>query len=305
MRIKSNQQGFTLIEIAIVLIVVTILLGYTVAMFPIQQELRHYRQVNAEMEEIKDALIAFAQVNGRLPCPDTNGNINGTGAGVIDGFEDGEDLIVNSNGTAGTDNQTDDCKAFYGFLPSATLGLDGNINASGLLQDPWGGAYRYAVSDVNTDVDSVATTAAGIDLVSAGGIREEGLSNVNPDLFICSGSNELGNDDSCDDVTGGRVVTNVAVAIISLGKDSSVLADQPVLDGDGNPVTDTDGNPVVTIGTSYIQRENLDDFNDGTNDKVYISSTRSDVEDAEYDDIVKWISPNLLFSKMIEADQLP
>ena len=50
-----RQRGFTLIEIAIVLLIVSILLGYTIAFFPIQQELKQYRQANAEMEEIIDA----------------------------------------------------------------------------------------------------------------------------------------------------------------------------------------------------------------------------------------------------------
>ena len=66
-----RQTGFTLVEIAIVLLIVTILLGYTVAMFPIQQELKQYRKVDSELDDIIGHLIGFAQVNGRLPCPDT------------------------------------------------------------------------------------------------------------------------------------------------------------------------------------------------------------------------------------------
>ena len=53
--------------------------------------------------------------------------------------------------------------------------------------------------------------------------------------------------------------------------------------------------------TSNIQIENTDDFDDGTNDKVYIYSGRRD----DYDDIVKWIPTNLLYSRMIAAEQLP
>ena len=83
---KNIQQGFTLIEIAIVLLIVTILLGYTIAMFPIQQELKQYRKANAEMEEIIDSLIAFAQINGRLPCPDTDQS-----GGDVDGEEEWND----------------------------------------------------------------------------------------------------------------------------------------------------------------------------------------------------------------------
>ena len=60
-----RQSGFTLIEIAIVLLIVVIILGYTVAMFPIQQELKQYRKAEADMNSIIEHLIAFAQVNGR------------------------------------------------------------------------------------------------------------------------------------------------------------------------------------------------------------------------------------------------
>jgi prepilin-type N-terminal cleavage/methylation domain-containing protein len=77
-RMNLRQRGFTMIEIAIVLLVVSVLLGYTVAMFPVQQELKQYRKVNEEMQDIMDALTGFAQVNGRLPCAD----------GDNDGLED-------------------------------------------------------------------------------------------------------------------------------------------------------------------------------------------------------------------------
>lgn len=272
------QSGFTLIEIAIVLLIVTILLGYTVAMFPIQQELKQYRQTNAEMDEIVDALIAFAQVNGRLPCPDTTGNVNGTAAGIFDGIEDTDDLIINLDGTAGTDVIPDNCKSFFGFLPSATLGMNGDINDDNQLQDPWSNAYGYAVSGVDTGGEA---NFFGVDLVTPNGIRGEGLLNVTPDLFVCDDSSATGVDANCTAAASNAVVSNVAAVIISLGK----------------------SNDLVT--TSNIQAENFDDFNDGTNDKVYVSTTRSDATAAEFDDVVRWISPNLLFSKMIEADQLP
>ncbi len=70
----GHQTGFTLIEIAIVLVIVTVLLGYTVAMFPIQQELKQYRSAEIEMNGIISHLVAFAQINGRLPCPDSDGD---------------------------------------------------------------------------------------------------------------------------------------------------------------------------------------------------------------------------------------
>jgi prepilin-type N-terminal cleavage/methylation domain-containing protein len=250
-----RQQGFTLIEIAIVVLVVGILLGYTVALFPVQQDLKRSRQVDRELDQIIEQLVAFAQVNGRLPCPDSS-----AGAGVIDGVED---------------KLVDDCEAFFGFLPARTIGMNGRFNAQGVLVDPWGTGYRYAVSDFD-----VAPADGKIELVSPNGIRNAGIAAVQPDLFVCDGSAVVGNNLDCTTVTGARVVGNVAAVIISLGKDAGNIA-------------------------SNIQTENTDDFHDGANDKVYIFSTRSEVAGAEFDDVIKWIPSNQLFSKMIEAGQLP
>lgn len=265
---KSNnrmQQGFTIIEIAIVLVVVTVLLGYTVAMFPIQQELKQYRKADSEMDRILEHLLAFAQVNGRLPCPDTSGFVIAP-AGVVDGLEDRQGI--------------NDCKAFFGWLPARTLGMNGDYNAAGNLIDPWGQGYGYAVSGVNVNVSG---TNVDFDLVTPNGIRDEGAFNVQADLFVCNDSATLGVDTDCSPAGANStvVVGNVAVVIISLGKDFTFA------------------------GMSNIQTENVDDFHNGRIDKVYVAAGRSDANNAQYDDIVKWLSTNVLFSKMIEADQLP
>jgi prepilin-type N-terminal cleavage/methylation domain-containing protein len=256
---RKIQLGFTLIEIAIVLLIVTILLGYSVAMFSVQQGLKQYRQAESQMDSIIEHLVAFAQVNGRLPCPDTSAN-SVAPANSIDGEEDRVGI--------------NDCEAFFGFLPARTLGMNGKYDTAGVLIDPWGSGYGYAVSNdpgvINLDID----------LVTPNGIRDEGIANVAPNLFICDDSAVPGNDLDCLAAASNEVVGangGVAAVIISLGKDFEIPA------------------------SSNIQAENLDDFHDGTNDKVYIFSPRRD----DYDDIVKWLSTNLLFSKMVEADQLP
>jgi len=112
---RGYQTGFTLVEIAIVLLIVTILLGYTVALFPRQQELKQYRAADQEMEEIIAAIIGFAQINGRLPCP----AITDSG-----GLEDG----------GGTVN----CFNYGGFVPVNTLGLTGDINPDFFSYRPMG-----------------------------------------------------------------------------------------------------------------------------------------------------------------------
>jgi len=252
------QSGFTLIEIAIVLLVVAILLGYSVAMLPVQKELKQYNHANDEMNSIIEHLIAFAQVNGRLPCPDDDADA------LFDGLEDRSGLNA--------------CDGYFGYLPAKTLGIDGKYSAEGLLIDPWGTEYGYAVSEGDASSDGEN------DMVTANEIRDEGIANVvdvllsPPDLFLCTDSTVNANHTDCTTVTGGvEAVANVAAVVVSLGKDFEIPA------------------------TSNIQAENIDDFLAGTNDKVFILSPRRD----DYDDIVKWVSTNLLFSKMIEAGQLP
>lgn len=257
MKTKSSITGFTLIEIAIVLLIVTILLGYTVAMFPVQQELRQYREANSEMNSIITQLVGFAQINGRLPCPDTNAL-----PGTVDGMED-----ISGNG----------CAAYFGYLPSGTLGIDGRYDTTtiGRLLDPWGQPYRYAVSDADFSTDG------DYDFVFQNGIRNEGIANVTADLSICDDSpNATANQTGCIAAGGNDVVSGVVAVVISTGKDRNQII-------------------------SNVQSENTDNFDDGTQDKVYVSKARSEASGREYDDVVKWLSLNQLISKMIEADQLP
>ena len=148
MLLSQRQSGFTLVEIAIVVLIVTILLGYAVAMFPVQQELKQYREVDREMDEIIEHLIGYAQVNGRLPCPDTDGDAHSSGTdGDIDGQEDR--------------HGSDACKAYYGFLPAATMGIDGRYNDDNQLLDPWLVPYRYAVTHSNADVSGSNSNTSG------------------------------------------------------------------------------------------------------------------------------------------------
>ena len=121
---NARQYGFTLIEIAIVLLIVSILLGYTVALFPRQQELKQYRDVEREMDKVIAAIVGFAQVNGRLPCPASPDTL---------GVED--------------DGGTPDCDFYGGFVPVNTLGISGRLNGDSLLLDPWGNPYQYTNFD--------------------------------------------------------------------------------------------------------------------------------------------------------------
>jgi len=282
------SRGFTLVEIAIVLLIVTILVGYTVAMLTMQQELKQYRQAQKEMDQITEALLAFAQIEGYLPCPAWADDLVSPTVSS-NGLECRDD-----DGTAGNcdsvpgDASTDSCDVWFGYVPGKTLGLVGRYSPSGLLLDPWGAPYRYQVSD--QDVGGGASI--GEDFVFRGDMKNEGIANLVPDLVVCStdpSPGSSGNDDQC---------ASVATTIIGAGNtancsDVGVNCAPAVVLSTGK---DKSGN---SSAFSWIQRENLDA------DRAFVLATINTTAGAEFDDLVRWIAPNVLYSRMIESGRLP
>lgn len=74
MTVNVREQGFTLIELAIVLVVIGLLYAIWSYTVPWIEEESMQERTRARMEETRQALLAFARTNHRLPCPDTNDN---------------------------------------------------------------------------------------------------------------------------------------------------------------------------------------------------------------------------------------
>lgn len=146
-------SGFTLLEMAIVLVILALLLGGLVMPLSAAREEERHRSTQAQMAEIEQALLGFAAAKGRLPCPATS---------LSSGQEDPQGGGV--------------CASQHGFVPAATLGLMGSINSEGLLLDGWGSPLRYSVTAANSN----AFTTSG-----NGGMRMLGLGLLAPDLRIC------------------------------------------------------------------------------------------------------------------------
>ena len=89
----KNQEGFTLIEIAIVMVIVGILLAGGIPLFRALIEQKKRNETISYMKELKKVLINYASIHGRLPFADTDG----------DGVEDSG--------------------SYYGFLPYVTLSV--------------------------------------------------------------------------------------------------------------------------------------------------------------------------------------
>lgn len=116
----SNNYGFTLIEMAIVIVIMGIIISIVAGVLPSLIASSKIKQAQATLEKMDYALTGYLAANGRCPCPDTDG----------DGLE---------NRITGASSPTDDtCSAYTGRIPYATIGL-----ASAL--DPWQQPVRYSV----------------------------------------------------------------------------------------------------------------------------------------------------------------
>lgn len=164
-----NQLGFTLVEMAIVLVIVGLLIAGLLTPLGVQRDIRDYSETRAELAEIREALIGFAlshqAVDGNpyLPCPDTDG----------DGSE-------NRTGTACTS------ATGAGDLPWNTLGLG--------RTDSWNNAYLYRVASAYSNSNTGFTlTPAGdniiVNTIAAGGTN---IATGIPAVIVSKGKNGTG-----------------------------------------------------------------------------------------------------------------
>jgi prepilin-type N-terminal cleavage/methylation domain-containing protein len=116
----KKQQGFSLVELSIVLVVVGLLLGTTIA--GLSDFIWHARNAQAKKDLmlIEEALLGYVISNGGLPCPDTDGFQGNPGT------PDGVPNIAGS-----------DCDNVFGYLPWTDLGLRS--------KDPWDNLYLYRI----------------------------------------------------------------------------------------------------------------------------------------------------------------
>ncbi len=70
----KNTQGYTLAEVAIVVIVIGLIAAISVGAYSKALGGNEVRTASASAENITGAVLAFARLNNRLPCPDTDGD---------------------------------------------------------------------------------------------------------------------------------------------------------------------------------------------------------------------------------------
>lgn len=123
-----KQSGFSLIEMAIVLVILGFILGGVIGGLSSQREVQKRSDTQRQLEEIRNAVVGFAQINNRLPCP---ASLTSLGRSVP---------TTSGPCTPGVNNR---------FVPYADLGIQGNV-VGGVLVDTWLQPVQYRVTTSGT-----------------------------------------------------------------------------------------------------------------------------------------------------------
>jgi prepilin-type N-terminal cleavage/methylation domain-containing protein len=191
-----GARGFSIIEIAISLAVMAVLATGILVPLVSQLQQRNVSVTEKTLNDIKDALVGYAAVNGRLPCPATT-SATTPGAEAFD--------TANAGGPA-----NGRCESFWGYVPARTLGIT-PVDKYGFALDAWNNRIRYAVASdtVGSSVRPFTTTD---------GIRTATLpevAKVATLLNVCDSGVGVTAGVSCN---GARTLTtNAAVVIWSIG----------------------------------------------------------------------------------------
>lgn len=165
------------------------------------------------------------------------------------------------------------CTNPEGFLPAVTLGV-APVDGQGYALDAWGARLRYAVADSTTTNRTCVDAGRTAVFTTSNCMRAVTMAALAPNLSVCNAG------------CVAPLISKTPAVIYSTGGNFA----------SGGHDRDERENPNPNSGS----------FPDPT-PRRFISHepTPPESADGEFDDIVVWLSPNILYARLIAAGRLP
>ena len=259
------QVGFTLVELTIVMLIVSILLAGVMMPLSLQMEVRRYADTKRSMDQINEALIGFVLAKGRLPCP-------------------ADPTLADGVANAGVERAA--CAAAgtnVGVIPWVTLGVPET--------DEWGGRFTYRVTALFADATN---TTAGCTLPAT---------RINAVFALCdSGDMNVKSRTTTDAYALTNSTPPAPPAVfISHGKNGYGAYRSQGGAPSSMPAANTDESTnasLSSVNKTIFSREKIDATSP-------CSDTPGSAALCEFDDVVAWIPLTTLMNRMVIAGKLP
>jgi type II secretory pathway pseudopilin PulG len=196
MTTRQQLSGFSLVEVALAILIIGIVLGTLAVPLRAQLEARMMDETQRLLDETREALLGYAAIYGHFPCP--------------------ADASSNGLEPAGTDHDLGVCPVWYGYLPAAELGIT-TVDEQGYAVDAWNrpeNRIRYAVS---------SETVAGVTYAfsSESGMRSVGIDALDSAnlLYVCGSGTGINPGVDCG--TAPVLTSKAAVVVWSVGANAA------------------------------------------------------------------------------------
>lgn len=165
--IKENEKGFSLIELAIVLVVMSLALTSALSLWRVQSEGKGLGVTRQNLQTAQDALKSYVAMNGVYPCPAPRGldrDDPAFGRAPAECEKDSSTATISRTDlrkTLATAKGRHDFDVKIGLLPFRSLGIP---DSSGV--DGWGNILQYAVTEKLTIPGRFHPRDGAIDVVA-------------------------------------------------------------------------------------------------------------------------------------------
>ena len=143
---QTYQNAFTLVEMAVVLVIIGLVISGLLVSLSAQVEQKSFHETETTLDNIKEALLGYAMANGRFPCPAAT---PGTGVTAVE-----SPTNAATAGVACTNS-------LNGYVPGVTLGIT-PTDPNGYVLDGWNNPIRYAISNISDGTYYIFTNSSGM-----------------------------------------------------------------------------------------------------------------------------------------------